>query len=370
MRQRVRLGGLSPESRDNAACTTSKSARYPRFMRLACVAAFCALVAAAPAVAQDPPPQPAPEPTIQQGVTAGGVDLSGLTQEQAEAVLTSNLQTPLAQDLVLGAAGIPFRLTMQAAKLKFDAHATAKHALAATPPPPPAGGGASAGVDVPLVLSHSRLAVKAFVADVARRVYHAPRNAQLRITVRRMIVGHSREGLRLASKRVAKEIDATLDAAPNVRALHTRLVQVRAPVTYKVLQRRNRRIITIDRDGFTLRLFRNLRVWKRYGIAVGMAGLETPAGIYHIQDKQVDPAWHVPNSAWAGSLAGQVIPGGRADNPLKARWMGLANGVGIHGTAEDWSIGTRASHGCIRMHVSDVIDLFGRVSVGTTVLIK
>ena len=105
-------------------------------------------------------------------------------------------------------------------------------------------------------------------------------------------------------------------------------------------------------------------------VAVGMAGLDTPAGTYRIQDKQVDPAWHVPNSPWAGSLAGQVIPGGAPDNPLKARWMGVANGVGIHGTAEDWSIGSRASHGCIRMHVSDVIDLYPRVSVGTLVLIK
>ena len=50
--------------------------------------------------------------------------------------------------------------------------------------------------------------------------------------------------------------------------------------------------------------------------------------------------------------------------------MGIANGVGIHGTAEDWSIGSRASHGCIRMHVSDVIDLYSRVPVGTPVLIK
>ncbi len=141
-------------------------------------------------------------------------------------------------------------------------------------------------------------------------------------------------------------------------------------MTYKVLQRHNPRIITIDRNGFTLRLFRNLRPWKRYGIAVGMAGLDTPAGTYHIQDKQVNPAWHVPNSAWAGSLAGSVIPGGAPNNPLKARWLGVANGVGIHGTAEDWSIGTRASHGCIRMHVSDVIDLYPRVPVGTTVLIK
>ena len=45
--------------------------------------------------------------------------------------------------------------------------------------------------------------------------------------------------------------------------------------------------------------------------------------------------------------------------------MGIANGVGIHGTGEDWSIGSRASHGCIRMHVWDVKDLYPRVPVGT-----
>ena len=331
-------------------------------MRLAAATVVCALVVAASAAAQDPqpqpPPQPAPEPTVAQGVTAGGVDLSGLTQAQAETRLTEVLTAPLSQDLVLGAAGVRFTLTMQAAKLKFDAHVTAKHALETTQP-----------TDVPLVLSHSHLAVKAFVAQAAQRAYHAPRDAKLRITVRRMIVSHSRPGLRLASKRVAKQIDAALDAGPTVRRLHSALVPVKPKITYKVLQRRYPRVITIDRDSFTLRLFRNLRVWKRYGIAVGMAGLETPAGTYHIQNKQVNPAWHVPNSAWAGSLAGQVIPGGAPNNPLKARWLGIANGVGIHGTAEDWSIGTRASHGCIRMHVSDVIDLYDRVPIGTPVLI-
>jgi hypothetical protein len=342
-------------------------------MRLACAAILCALLVAVPAMGQDPQPAPAPEPTIAQGVKAGGVDLSGMTQEQAEAALTAALQEPLARDFVLSASGIRFHLTMAQAKLSFDAHATATNALAAAPAPPPAGGGASAGVDVPLVLRHSRLAVRAFVATVAKRVYHAPRDAHLRMTVRRMVVSHSRPGLRLASKTVTKQVDAALDVAPIGligRALRSKLVSVKAPVTYRVLQRRYPRVITVDRDNFTLRLFRNLRPWKRYGIAVGMAGLDTPAGTYRIQDKQVDPAWHVPNSPWAGSLAGQVIPGGAPDNPLKARWLGIANGVGIHGTAEDWSIGSRASHGCIRMHVSDVIDLYPRVPVGTPVLIK
>ena len=60
---------------------------------------------------------------------------------------------------------------------------------------------------------------------------------------------------------------------------------------------------------------------------------------------------------------------GRADNPLKARWMGIVGGVGIHGTGAPGSIGSRASHGCIRMTVPDVIDLYPRVPVGTPVLI-
>src|SRR3954465_2735484 len=129
-------------------------------MRLAAATVLCAL-ATVPAIAQDPPPQPAPqpppEPTIAQGVKAGGVDLSGLTQAQAQELLTSSLSDALNKDFVVGAAGLPFTLTMAQAKLKFDAYATAKHALAAQPPAggpeSPAGGGESAGVDVPLVLS-------------------------------------------------------------------------------------------------------------------------------------------------------------------------------------------------------------------------
>ena len=126
--------------------------------------------------------------------------------------------------------------------------------------------------------------------------------------------------------------------------------------------------LTLDRANFTLRFWRNLKLAKSYTVAVGQQGLETPAGLYHIQDKQVNPSWHVPNSAWAGSIAGQVIPPG-PDDPIKARWMGIFDGAGIHGTDETWSLGTAASHGCVRMSIPDVIDLYDRVSVGTPIYI-
>jgi hypothetical protein len=262
--------------------------------------------------------------------------------------------------MILGAAGRPWNLTMAEAQLKLDSVRTAKRALYAT-----------AGVTavVPKI-THSRAAVRDFAQRVAARVRKAPRDAAINITVRHIFREKSRVGRALPIDATRAAIDAQLDDPAAPRKVHVALVKVKPRVTFANLARVYNTVLTIDRGAFKLRLFKGLKFRKGYGIAVGMAGLDTPAGRYAIQNKQVNPAWHVPNSAWAGSLAGQVIPGGAPNNPLKARWLGIANGVGIHGTAEEWSIGSRASHGCIRMRVADVIDLYPRVPVGTPVLIR
>jgi lipoprotein-anchoring transpeptidase ErfK/SrfK len=103
-------------------------------------------------------------------------------------------------------------------------------------------------------------------------------------------------------------------------------------------------------------------------VAVGAVGFDTPAGLYHSQNKQVDPTWNVPDSDWAGDLAGKSIPPG-PDNPLKARWMGIYDGAGIHGTEETYSLGSAASHGCLRMAIPDVIELYDQVPVGAPIYI-
>ena len=119
-----------------------------------------------------------------------------------------------------------------------------------------------------------------------------------------------------------------------------------------------------DRANFKLRFYKHLELVKEYTVAVGAVGFDTPAGLYHIQNKAVDPAWSVPNSDWAGDLAGTVVPGGVPENPLKARWMGIYDGAGIHGTDQTYSLGSAASHGCIRMAIPDVIELYDQVDVG------
>lgn len=123
--------------------------------------------------------------------------------------------------------------------------------------------------------------------------------------------------------------------------------------------------IVVDLSERSLTLMRGKKVIKRYPIAVGMPDHPTPTGTYQINDKQVDPIWTPPDSPWAAEL--DTIPAGPG-NPLGTRWIGTtAPAIGMHGTYADYSVGTAASHGCMRMHISDVEDLFERVVIGETV---
>ena len=267
-------------------------------------------------------------------------------------------------EVTLGVAGRAFHLSTEKAGLTVNARKVAQDALELAPPP------AGETAAVPLTLAHRRSAVKAFAARVAGRVARPGRNATARITLRRIVVRRSTHGLAVDAATTRRLVDAALDDPKAPRMLHQRVRRVRAAVTVAEIRRRYATVITVDKSAFKLRLFKNLRVVKTYGVAVGQPAYPTPSGLFAIQSKQVNPTWSVPNSPWAGELQGTTVEGGSASNPLKARWMGIVNGVGIHGTGEDGSIGSRASHGCIRMHVSDVIALYPRVPIGTPVLLQ
>jgi hypothetical protein len=352
-----------------------------RLTLLIAVAAGLGLAAPAAAATDDD------TAVIGVGTLVGGVDIGGQTISQAAVTLQTQLAPKLAAPVTVAIGSRRFQLGGARAQVTLDALRTARRAYYAardttpTPTPPPTApmppatsrtvtGGSASGLTVPAAISVSRSAVRAWADKVTGNVTRQPRSASLKIGLTRMRVTKARRGLTVDASAMARRVIAAFEDPTAGRTLRQPLKALEPATTLAELRRANATILTVDRSHFKLRLFRNLRLEKTYGIAVGMAGLETPAGTYSIQNKQVDPAWHVPNSDWAGSLAGHVIPGGAPDNPLKARWLGIYNGVGIHGTAEDWSIGSQASHGCIRMHVSDVIDLYPRVAVGTKVLIS
>jgi lipoprotein-anchoring transpeptidase ErfK/SrfK len=127
--------------------------------------------------------------------------------------------------------------------------------------------------------------------------------------------------------------------------------------------------IVIDTDARFLYLVLDGGMAKRYGVGVGRPGFEW-AGAHSITRKAEWPTWTPPpemvkRQPW---LPASMKGGPR--NPLGARALYLGSTeYRIHGSNEPWTIGTAVSSGCIRMRNEDVIDLYGRVGVGTRVIV-
>ncbi|MDO1581147.1 L,D-transpeptidase [Rhizobium oryzicola] len=131
--------------------------------------------------------------------------------------------------------------------------------------------------------------------------------------------------------------------------------------------------IVIDTNNRFLYLVMDNGQAKRYGVGVGKPGFEW-AGTHTVTRKAEWPDWHPPKEmiereAAKGHFLPVSMPGGE-ENPLGARAMYLGSTLyRIHGTNAPWTIGSAVSSGCIRMRNEDVIDLYGRVKVGTKVIV-
>lgn len=106
----------------------------------------------------------------------------------------------------------------------------------------------------------------------------------------------------------------------------------------------------------------------RYPVGVGRAGMAWHGRAY-VELKRLRPAWQAPPEI-SDRGYGPVIPGGSPRNPMGAAVLGLDRGnYAIHGTNNPGSVGGFVSHGCIRMHNEDILDLYARARVGTEVIV-
>ena len=150
---------------------------------------------------------------------------------------------------------------------------------------------------------------------------------------------------------------------------------VRFPMTAvqpKVTDKNIGKTIVVNRTANMLTLYDGFRVERKYPVATAMQGFLTPPGTWEVVNKVEWPTWVNPclgqPGCWAASEPATIPPG--PSNPLGTRALYLsAPGIRIHGTPSDSSIGTWASHGCIRMHIPDSEAMYPLVPIGTKVII-
>ncbi|MDX6623733.1 MAG: L,D-transpeptidase ErfK/SrfK [Solirubrobacterales bacterium] len=311
---------------------------------------------------------------IAEGVTIAGVDVGGMDAEEAKAEVQRQLLAPLKDTLKVELDDESWSLPGEKLKIRANVDEAVQEAVDESQE----GGlptrlvryvsGEELDKPVTAELDYSKSAINRFVRHVAEEVNRDPVNASVEPSSDSLNVVSGKAGLKLRDNQLAEDLeDAVLNAdAPRTVVAHVH--KTKPEVTTKDVAGEYPSYLTLDRSNFTLRLWQNLENTKTYTVAVGQEGLETPEGTYEIQAMEEEPTWYVPESDWAGDLAGQVIPPGPS-NPIKARWMAIFEGAGIHGTEETASLGSAASHGCVRMSIPDVEELYDEVEVGTPIFI-
>jgi lipoprotein-anchoring transpeptidase ErfK/SrfK len=312
---------------------------------------------------------------IAPGVKIGGVDIGDRSADSARKIIKREVVAPLKQPVEVTYDGKTYTLSADQLHAKADIDGMVQEAIDRSRE----GGifdrvsryasGGEVDANLQTRVKYDKKAVKDFVNQLADRIDQDAVDATVVPDGSRLAKRAGDAGRAVEKAEMTDEINAAAQSPGRDQAVQAVVKTTKPEVTTKDLPRAYPRYIYIDRGSYTLRYYDHLKLVKTYPIAVGQQGLETPAGLYHALDKQVNPSWHVPNSAWAGSLAGQVIPPGPAD-PLKARWIGIFDGAGIHGTDDIGSLGSAASHGCVRMSIPDVIDLYDRVDVGDPIYIQ
>ena len=311
---------------------------------LALTLVIAALAASGPAGAQTP--------VIAAGVTIAGNDVGGLTQAQA----TDAIQTFFDRRIMVHLGARTIGVRPEALRARGRVFLAVRDALAAAP-----------GTAIPLQVIVNANAIRGWVNTRARFFRRAPVSTRAVLSGLTPHLTKPKDGRELMTYYGRRKLVAALRSHDRDVTMPSRTLKpTRTPSNHGP-------VVVIQRGSKRLVLYRGTRAGAMsaaatFRIATGMAAYPTPTGNFRIVTRQRNPWWYPPAASWARGA--QPVPPGPG-NPLGTRWMGLSVGaVGIHGTPDAASIGYSASHGCIRMRISDAEWLFERVRVGTPVFIR
>lgn len=307
------------------------------------------------------------------GVTVGGIDAGGRPEAAVVEALDAELPPIGATALRVSAGPADTRLTLSDLGLRSDAAESVARARAEADRMGVLGRVWHHLLDKPVErhysvrLQVSRAEVERAVLGLSKKVQLEPVDARIDTSSGMVSILPAAQGRTLDVAAATERVyDAAVDVANGTRTD----LEVSAPV--RVLEPRIKGfddVILVRVAENKLYHYDNGVLAKTYSVATGTARYPTPKGNFSVVLKRRNPTWVNPDPrGWGRSLPARIGPGPR--NPLGTRALNLdAPGIRIHGTTNVASLGTPASHGCIRMAMPDIEELFDKVEQGTPVAI-
>lgn len=313
---------------------------------------------------------------VPSGVTVAGQDIGGMTEEQARAAVDTAISTPVLRPVTVVYGSKSWTLdpkgfvVIDVDTMIDEAYSTRRTAtfvqrldsqLRGTPLPK----------TVTPAFSVDATALAAWVDETASQVDREPTDATRTIVGYKFRVKKSVKGAKV-NRAATTQVIATELGAERALSDAPRSVKLQvAAIKPKVTESSFKTAIIVSISERRIRLYKGAKLVKTYRCAPGRPQFPTPTGDFEIRSKQHMAPWINPGSDWAKDMP-RIIPGGPG-NPMGINKIGInASGIFFHGIppSEYSSIGTAASHGCMRMMPSDVADLMTRVSIGNPVYIR
>ena len=300
------------------------------------------------------------------GVTIDGNTVGGMTRDAAKALVSSAIAAKISGPLTASYKDNDFKLNPSKIGVTVDVDKMVDEAMKK---------GSQQNMiarmwrrfmnepvnaNIAVILKYDQAGLKSFVTDVASTLDYAASNASIDMTKGYPVLTSAKNG---RSVNQAELTAAIVTALPKGTRNLTVPVTVLTP---KVNESDIGPIVVVKQSEHKLYLYNAEKLVDSYAVAVGQPKYPTPLGRYEILEKKKDPWWYPPKSDWAKDK--KPIPPGPG-NPLGPYWMDIGNGVGIHSTPDEASLGYSASHGCIRMSEWGAQQLFKAVEKGTPVYI-
>ena len=313
---------------------------------------------------------------IPEGVTVAGQDLTGMTEEQARSVMELAVSTPMLRPITVTGGAATWTLdptslvAIDVDSMIEEAYSTRRSAtlirrldsqFRGTP----------LSKEVQPAFSVDTTAVAEWVGQTAASVDRAPKDAVRTIEGYAFKITPGVDGLKVDRAASLEAITKALGAEAALSSAD-RTVELRIAATKpKITDSSFKTAIIVSTSKCRIWLYDGAKLVKTYPCAPGRPAFPTPKGDFVINNKLHMAPWYNPGSDWAKDMP-KVIPGG-PNNPMGINKIGInSSGIFFHGIprSEYSSIGTQASHGCMRMMPSAVKDLMGRVEVGDEVFIR
>ena len=301
------------------------------------------------------------------GVTIGGVDVGEMSREQAIDTLERESEERLEREIQIAARDRTWEVSGSELGTTAVVDRVVDRALAA-----------NAGYSWPervfrrtfnrpielsadLRFRPDLARIRTYLESVAAEVAEDPTNAQVDFEDDQLVLRRPEAGWHLPVKEALRAVRRALAGGSGTVQLP--LQRIEPEITREDLGH----TIVVDLSDLELTLFDGLKVDRTYDVAAGSPAYPTPPGEWEIIDKVENPTWTNPApDGWGKDLPLQIGPG--PTNPLGTRALYLNSpGIRIHGTSASYSIGSYASHGCVRMLMEDVEELYEIVPIGTTV---